>query len=638
MVAPPSSNPARTALALAVLVGATLAAYLNSFSGAFVFDDQSAILENTSIRQLWPPGSLLSPPIAAGVRGRPLANLSFACNYAAGGLDVRGYHVGNLLIHTLAVLALFGVIRRTLLLPALRERFGRDASLLALSAAGLWALDPVATNVVDYLSQRVEALMGLCYLATLYGFIRSTQSASRWWPVATVTACALGMASKEVMVTAPVMTLLFDRTFVAGSIRAAWRQRGRLHLALAATWLVLTTCMLDARLADRGVGYALGVSSFDYALTECRAVLIYLRLALWPHPLVFDYGWDFVGGIAAAAPWAVALGLLLATAALALRRRPMLGFLGAWFFVILSPSSSVVPIIQQPTAENRMYLPLVAMIALLVIGLYRIFGRRTLLAWPVVAVALGVATWQRNFDYRTDVALWTDTIAKRPENARAHNNLGGALLRDHRVPEAIVQFESALRLKSAYPEADNNLGAALIQSGRPADALAPLAAALRLKPDFADAHYNLGQAQFQTGALPAAIASFERALELQPHQAMTHNNLGVALLAAGRVADAIAHDQAAVQLDPGFATAHYNLGNAFAQAGHSAEAMAQFETALGLDPDFVEAHNNLGSMLVNAGRMPEAIAHFEAALRVRPDYMQARRNLAAARQRTAAAP
>jgi hypothetical protein len=355
---------AHVALAALAIGLATLAAYHNSFSGALVFDDQSTIVENASLRRLWPLGPVLSPPPAAGICGRPFANLTMALNYAVGGLDPLSYHAVNLGIHVLAALALFGVVRRTLLLPALRNRLGRAALPLAVAAAGLWALHPVQTSAVDYLSQRVEELMGLCYLLTLYGFIRSTGSPARWWPVLAVAACALGMASKEVMVTAPVMVLLYDRTFVGGTFGTAWRERWRLHLALAATWLLLAYLMAGAQLAHRGIGFALGVSPVAYALSECRAILIYLRLAVWPHPLVFDYGWDFVRGSQAAVLSVLGLGALIAGTLLALWRRPMLGFAGAWFLGILAPSSSVVLIIQQPIAENRMYLSLAAITTL----------------------------------------------------------------------------------------------------------------------------------------------------------------------------------------------------------------------------------------------------------------------------------
>jgi hypothetical protein len=155
---------------LVVLVLAALATYRNSFASPFVFDDRTSIEENQSIRRLWPLGPVLSPPCnGETVGGRPLLNLSFALNYALGGLDVRGYHAANLAIHLAAALLLLGVVRRTLLLPGLRERFGGAATPLALAAALLWMVHPLQTESVTYIVQRAESLCGCFYLLTLYG-------------------------------------------------------------------------------------------------------------------------------------------------------------------------------------------------------------------------------------------------------------------------------------------------------------------------------------------------------------------------------------------------------------------------------------------------------------------------------------
>jgi tetratricopeptide (TPR) repeat protein len=675
------SRSAQRALAALVLGLAVLAAYYRSLSGALVFDDQSTIIENTSIRRLWSLKSVLSPPPEAGICGRPFANFTMALNYSVSGLDPRSYHAVNLLIHVLATLTLFGVVRRTLLCAPCRgllagdgaDRSGpaneespassllqRNAFLVALGAALLWAVHPQQTNVVDYLSQRVEGLMGLCFLLTLYCFIRGTEcqpsqdrqgrsSSSdgqirdssrdnpsglrrRIWFMLSFAVCLLGMASKEVMVTAPVMIFLYDRTFISGTFALAWRQRWRLHVALAATWFLLAYLMTGANLAHRGIGYSLGVSTFDYALTECRAILNYLRLAVWPHPLVFDYGWDLLTSLKAAAPYVLGLGALVAGTLYALGRRPMLGFAGAWFLGILAPSSSVVPIIQQPAAESRIYLPLAAITTLATIGLWRLAGRRSLPALLAAAVAFGGMTVRRNADYHSELVLWSDTVAHRPENARAHNNLGGALLRAGRLTEAVEQLEFALRLAPAYPDAHNNLGVALAQTGRIPEAITHYQAALRANPGFTDAHYNLGNALVTAGRLPEAIDEFEATLRIDPDHARAHNDLGVVLLEGGWIAEALAHNEAALRIQPDFAEAHYNLGNALVRIGRIPEACAQYEAALRFEPDFAKAHNNLGALLLQTGRIPKAVAHFEAALRIQPDYPDARRNLDHARR------
>ena len=318
-------------LAVACLVGAILAAYHNSFSGPFVFDDGPAVLGNPTIRHLSALGSVLSPPREGGqtVGGRPVVNLSLAVNYALGGAGVRGYHVFNLIVHLLGALTLFGIAWRTLLQPALRERYGYSATPLALAVALLWAVHPLLTESVTYVIQRAESLMGLCYLLTLYCFIRGAVGTGRRgnvWLLLAVGVCALGMATKEVMVSAPLLVLLYDRTFVAGSWRGAWAKRRLFYLSLGATWLLLGWLVLGTEHRGGTAGLGMGDSAWTYALTQTRAIARYLQLVLWPHPLVFDYGTDEIERLADALPFALVVALPLAGTAVALWRWPVSGF------------------------------------------------------------------------------------------------------------------------------------------------------------------------------------------------------------------------------------------------------------------------------------------------------------------------
>ena len=637
-----------TLLASLVVVLAALAVYHNSLSGPFIFDDEPSVTNNPTIRQLWPLAPVLSPPTAAGVGGRPLINLSLALNHALGGSAVRGYHILNLSIHVLAGLTLLGVARRTLRLrsgqalrqpapgevkgPGWQQRFGAAALPLALAVAVLWTVHPLQTEAVTYVSQRTESLMALFYLLTLYCCIRGTESsAPGFWQSLAIAACLAGMASKEVMVSAPLLVLLYDRTFVAGSFREAWRQRQRLYLGLAGTWLVLGWLMVG--LNHRGVGFGLGATWWAYGLTECRVIMRYLALAAWPHPLVLDYGPDLESHAAAVAPYAALLVVLVAATVIGLWRRPVLGFFGVWFFAILAPASSVVPVAVQPMAEHRMYLPLAAVLAAGAAGLYALAGRRSLVIGLALSVGWGCLTLRRNEAYRTEMAIWTDTVAKAPGNARAHNNLGLILFQAGRLDEALKHYEQAVRLKPGYADGQGNFGCALFRAGRITEALEHLETALRIKPDSAEAHYNLGNALFQLGRKEEGIAYCTEALRLDPDSAEAHYNLGNMLYQSGRREEAVRHYQNALQLKPDYAKAHINLGNALAGTGRWEDAMAQYAEALRLQPDSATAHNGLGSVLLQQGRLPEAQAHFEQALRIRPDYGPARHNLESVRQR-----
>ena len=630
-----------------LIVAAGIAAYHNSFQGKFIFDDLAGILDNPTIHHLWPIWDALSPPASSMVGGHPVVNFTLAFNYALGGLAVRGYHALNLAIHVLAALTLFGIVRRTLLRPVLWARFGAAGEWIAMAVAVLWMVHPLQTEAVTYISQRGELLMGLFYLLTLYGFIRGVESTgwpcgsavlrtlygfirgvegsgsagaspSKWFCLS-LAACTLGMATKEVMVTAPLMVLLYDRTFVSGSLREAWARHWRLYLGLACTWLLLGCLMAGSRnLLGRGVGYGLGTTWWGYALTECRVLVRYLRLALWPHPLVFDYGGAIGGGIAIshfaeAAPYALILAVLIGGVLFELRRQPAIGFLGAWFFVILAPSSSVVPVAGQPMAEHRMYLPLAAVVTMAVVGAFEIgkqlFRKRQgvvlgCVTGGTMAVLFSFLTIQRNRDYNSALSIWQDTIDKWPENFRAYYNLGDILLRDGKIREAAAQFEEALRIEPDDAESHIDLGVVLMALGKSDDAVRHYNEALRIDPHHAQAHNDLGVALAQEDQFEESIRQFMVALQIDPGYAEAHNNLGLTLVRMERPLEAIPHFTEAVRINPDYAEAHYGLGLALAQLGRVREAAKEYVQALKLRPDLAAAKDALSRLQAGYTKIP----------------------------------
>ena len=447
--------------AILVLVAAVLASYANSFRCPFVFDEYNDIIDNPSIRHLWPLWDvfLVRCERVTGLQTRPVVNLSFALDYAVGRLHTLPYHVTNLAIHILAGLALFGVVRRTLLLPRLRDRFGQASTALALAVALLWAVHPLQTESVTYIVQRYESMMGLFYLVAVYGLIRCGDSTHSFgWGAVTAAATLLSLGSKEVAVSLPIMLLLYDRVLLTGSFAETWRRRWGLYLALLAVWAAFA--VLQLRAGPRPwAGYALPLSWFAYARSQPGIILHYLRLVFWPHPLVLDYGWPPARTVGDILPGAMVVAALLAATGYAFRRWPAWGLLGAWFFLILAPTSSVMPL-SDLAFEHRMYLPLAAVAAAVVLGAYAVFEslalsarRRAMVLGCLlgsVALVLAVLTWQRNNDYRNDFLIWQDVVARRPSNPRARINLGLALADRGQVDEAIAQYRKALDIKPDY--------------------------------------------------------------------------------------------------------------------------------------------------------------------------------------------
>lgn len=615
------------------LIGAVTLAYWNSLSAPFIFDDAGAVENNSTIRQLWSWQVLSPPPDGSTTTGRPLLNVSFAINYAGGQLQVEGYHAVNLALHAFAALALFGLIRRTLESRGFGERERGEhrshehLTLVAFSIALLWALHPLQTESVTGIAQRSEVLCGLFYLLTLYAFVRGTHpNSSRGWLGFSMVACLLGMACKEVMVTAPVIVLLYDRTFVAGSFVKAWRARWRYHLALASTWLLLAWLVLQGA-GKRGAaaGAGLGISAWDYLLTQCDALITYLKLSFWPHPLVLDYG---TGVRSIGEVWWQGLIVLslLGLTVWALARKPVLGFLGAWFFFILAPSSSVIPLVTQTIAEHRMYLPLVAIVAAVVVVMTRRLGFAAMACWGVIAVLFGGLTIARNRDYADPVTLWADSAKKCPSNPRAHNNLGLELSRREKFNAAYEHFARAVAVDPLYVSAHYNWGAALLEEGRADAAVEKLATAVHLAPTYADAHLALGNALMQQGKAEEAVHHFNAALDIQP-AADVHYNLGVALMDLHRDTEAAGHFRAALELRVDLPDAHYQLGRIAENERKFTEAVEHHSEAIRQVAQHVAAHRRLGMLLARTGDFVAAARHFDALIQIDPNDADALVNL-----------
>ncbi len=584
--------PRREFWLAALIVGIGVGVYGNSVYGVFVHDDENAILHNPSIRRLWPLTDVLRAPVDTPVAGRPVVTLTFALNYAVGRLEPSGYHLVNIAIHLLNALVLFGIVRRTLESGPMRARFGESARMLAAASALLWMVHPLQTEVVNYVTQRTESLMALFYLLTLYCAIRAREEArGGLWTLAAVVASALGMASKETMVTAPLMVVLYDRVFPADG--SSLRRRLPLYAGLAATWVLLAALMAGGPRSGT-VGFGTEVTGSRYALNQCRMIIRYLRLTLWPHPLVFDYGVPQPITVDAVWPQAALLAVLAAATLVGLVKWPPLGFAGAWLFVMLAPTSSVVPIATEVGAERRMYLPLAALVVLGVcagsVAIERLRGgtkgRRRPEGAVVVAaliVLLGGLSIERNKDYWSVERIWR-TVVERWPHGRAHNNFGAQLAREGRWAEAAAQFKLAL-------------------------------------PDYADElelRYNLGQALERTGQIDEAIEHYRAFLEKKPADAIVQNLLGLRLADRGDLAEAVVHFREAIRLKPDEPGLYTNLGQALLKLERYDEAGNAFRFVLSRDPRNAAIHNNLGLTLVSRDKLGEAIREFQAAVDLDP--------------------
>lgn len=628
-----------------VIAVAGLVAYANSFAGKFILDDALAIKANHNIRGFWPPARFFHDT-------RPVVDFTLAINYALGEFNEFGYHVFNVAVHLLAAMTLFGIVRRTLLLPRWEHRYAGRAEWIAFAAALLWVAHPLCTQAVTYIIQRAESLMALFYLLTLYTLIRgATSSRSLPWYVAAIAACALGMGCKAVMASVPVVALLFDVIFLSGSCRETLRRRWPLYAGLfASEWVLFVVGVIPGLFVTQQrdpitVGFGMqGITWWEYARTQPAIILHYLRLCLWPDPLCVDYGWPVARRLVEILPAAlVVLTLAGAVIYLLARRRPA-GFLGACVILILLPTSSIVPI-RDLAFEHRMYLPLAAVLVLIVLAGHAILRRgsgksassnraKELVGLALVGLVASLLLWgtiRRNAMYADPIRLWQSNIALTPAHARPHNALGWAYFMADRHADAIASYRRAIELDPLLAGAYANIGDVYWKERRFAEAVANYEQALRISPfEFtADFHYRVGSALMEVGRLDEAVKALEDSLYIDPESEVAHYNLGNALRLQGRLDRAIAEYREALRISPRSTRTYVNLGLALSAAGRGLEAIEVLQKGLETSKSTTDADAafkirlQLGKALLREGRKSEARDNLRAAVEMQPHHAAA---------------
>ncbi|MEP6495221.1 MAG: tetratricopeptide repeat protein [bacterium] len=667
---------------------AALIAFGPALSAPFGFDDEAAILHNRSIRQAWPPSALVSTPgLGTAVSGRPVANYSFALNYAlnrllgveqpldtdgssatAGPNATVGYHLVNTLVHVLCALLIFALVRRTFRVGRVPEDWRDSGDRIAALVAGVWLIHPIQTEAVDYLSQRTELLVSLWSLITIYAVIRvweenrcpSDRQERRVvaWSLTAIAACVLGMGTKEVMLGVPLLAVLFDRAFLATSWRELWTTawRRRLYIALFATYGLSAYLILSGARAAT-VGFHLRVTPWEYLYSQGWAIPHYVKLFIWPDMLAYDYGSNPVRNLTAAPGFAALIVAGGATLVAWSRSKwHWAGFLGAWFFLLLAPSSSVVPIQTEIAAERRSYLALVALIVAVVVGaeaLRRRFAaagqgntveRRRMIAAVLIGVGV-IYAWASGWAaerlapnflggqlaIRGGIAgaamlvAWALVFGLRGR-VRLATVIGVAILmligsygrsRTYMSVEALWK-DAALKYPD-NPRAINGVGVEELRRD-PARFSEPdslFRRALALDSTYVPVWVSRAAIAIKQDRLADAESLLTRALRIAPDDSAATERLGRVLVAAGHSERATPYLRRLVQWAP-TSEALTNLGVAYLTEGQLDSATAVLLRAVQLDSSRTESLTYLGGALIERGRGAEALPFLVRAAQLDP--------------------
>ncbi|MEQ1631691.1 MAG: tetratricopeptide repeat protein [Planctomycetota bacterium] len=604
MNAPPDRQPSQSrsfASAIVLLVALVAAgfAFWPAEQVQFLFDDLPSIADSEGI----PLGDWRTAAfgrVHSPIAGRPLVCMSFALDATLFGLDAQAFRIENLLLHLLAVVLLFSVVRAALRSPNLGDRFdSARADGVAASVASLWALHPLTVDAVAYATQRTTLSMAVFALlavrAVQLGF---TSPRPLLWKALAVLATCAGMACKEEMVAVPILLVLYTRAFVRPSWRGVRADLPHMMTIAVCAWTVLLLCVTNAP-HNSTVGYDTKprCSAFEWLMTQTVPVLDYLRLSIWPHGLRGYYDWPIQRELGAVLLPGLLVCALLAFVVWLWRARPWWGFLGAVFFLLLAPTSSVLPIVTEVVAERRAYLPMLAALVPAVLGLEwllaRVFGsRRAALPIAVLALlAILVPITRARVDAYTDSLIyWTDNYTNNAlqngsfQAGMVLSNYGLELHKQGDLDAAMKCFRRAMDCVASQPIDRMHYAMVLVARENFAMAEPILRTVVEDAPELAEARGNF-----------AALLIDMSMRDTSPRDGVDP-----------RLTEAIEHARAAVELAPRRAAFANTLAWLLAQTGEVGEAEVFYRRAMTLDPLRVDPLVNLSDLLLQQGRAEDA--------------------------------
>ncbi len=626
------------AFALASLFLLLAVIYANSITGGWQFDDGPNIVANANVhlqslsRQTIVKALYVNTFATGGDRlTRPLAYLSFAANYYLGGLDVRGYHLFNIVIHYIAAVFLFLTIERTLNLPLLREETGNRAYPTALLATFFWASSPLQVNAVTYVVQRMTSMAGMFTIMALYFYVRG-RTADRFAvrPYILSAVCAvLSLATKPIAAVLPVSIFLYDLLLIQGVSRENLRRAMRIIIPAVAAGLIIL------------VGTVVFTALFDYSrwtftmkerlLTEPRVMLFYLTLLLYPagSRLMMDYDIELSHSLFS--PWTTLPAMLAVVGIVGCglwlsRKKPLIAFSILFFFLNHLIEGSFIPL--DIAFDYRNYVPSFFFFLPPALFLIRLLDSaasrravRPLLAFGIILLLVAQAriVALRNDVFQDAKVLWADNVSKAPLLSRPHAILGGLLYEAGNYAGAIRETEKALAL-ARYSNVTQpalyrtNLGLAYLSSpGGDDRAVVEFARAIRIQPNLAAARNGMALAMLRRGLLAEAYANSEKAVQYDPGNANYRANLALVLLKSGNPDRAVEVAREALSLKSGFNKPLSVIAEAYRLTGDYGKAIIAWGKFRAQEPNHIGANlallelyslkNNKALLTKTAGRL-----------------------------------
>ncbi len=581
--------------ALFLIVAATVLAYTNSLSGAFVFDDTKQIAGNPALRSWGNVLRAFTSDVWSFQRGtltkdipppyyRPLFTAYLTFNYKLFGLWEPGWHLMNLLVHCGAAVAVFVLVKRL-----------SSDRLIAILAALIFGLHPAHVESVSWISGIPDPLAALFYVPSLIWYVRYRTGGDRKFLVASVIAYALSTLCKETPLALPLVFIVWELTRTR--TRHGLSRRGREIILQMVPFAVVTAGYLALRFSVLGRlswkhPFMAQVPDSAIWMTVPYVLVSYLRHLVAPFYLSLIYGTSFVtspGDPRLLLP--VALLLVLAVLLWSYRRK-LTGEVWTALALIVAPLLPVLNLkvfhYEYIIQDRYLYLPSIGFCYLLAIGLWQLAKKRKQLATAlavIIVVAFGAGTFAQNRVWHDSVSLWRRAIYYSPDSWSTHYNLGLAYLNLKQNQAAVDELTEARRLNPREPTVLNNLGLAHDGAGDSLGAIEITREALKLDPTLIEAHNNLGAFLFEREQFDQARLEFTAVLARDPSSLSARFNLARTLAAQGEHEPAIREFQAVLVQQPDDAQAHYQLGLSYEATGQKNDAIREIQRALTYQSD-----------------------------------------------------
>lgn len=621
-------------IAVALILIAGLASYWGTLKGPFVYDDIRAILQNESIRlENLGLSSLLKAAFSGASARRPVAGLSLALNYYAGGYSPWGYHAFNIAVHMLN-----GVLVYILALRLLKG-FGPSPGALetgalspakasAVLAALVFTLHPIQTQAVSYVIQRMTSLATAFYLLAFILYLLGRER--RGGPgmvfyAGGVVAWALALGSKEIAAVLPISILAYE--WCRGGIGIFANRKPIIIAALVVLAAIVCVPLFLGKEPLRAIQDT--YRNYDFTmgerlLTQPRVVVFYLSLIMLPLPSRLNLDHYFETSRSLLEPWTTAasilfLALLLAFSFYVRRYRPVYAFAILWFFIHLVIESSFIGL--DMIFEHRLYLPMFGVCLALGSWAAGFLHKRRLeacLLCGLICLLLAWGTISRNRVWQDEAALWEDAVSKNPGSHWARNSLGMAYLARGELSKAVDQLKSALRIRPGHSPTKINLAVALARQGRLKDASAMLEEVLSANPNDFEALYNMSLVLAREGRLDDAAIRLRKALAIRPANDQANATMGRILMAKGNIQDALPYIRKAIKSNPSNPEALFLMAGIHEREGDYNKALEEYGKALRLNPQDPVVWAAAAETLLKVGRTSEAVKYYMEALRLEP--------------------